>query len=48
VRAAGYLGHAAWDAIHHHKAVDTVIPDWYVPLCIGYDLVVGAYILIRF
>jgi hypothetical protein len=46
--AAGYLGHAGWDAIHHTKTLDTIIPRWYVPLCIGYDVVVGAYILIRF
>lgn len=47
VLAAGYAGHALWDSVHHPKALDTVIPRWYVPLCIGYDLVVAAYILIR-
>ena len=38
VLAIGYAGHAAWDAIHHPKALDTSIPRWYVPLCIGYDV----------
>ena len=46
--AVGYFGHAVWDAIHHPRAIDTVIPRWYVPLCLGYDTVVGAYILLRF
>lgn len=44
---AGYLGHAAWDALHPHP-VDTRMPWWYVPACIGWDAVFGAYILIRF
>jgi hypothetical protein len=46
--AVGYLGHGLWDAIHRPKGLDTVIPWWYVPLCIGYDAVVGLYILVRF
>lgn len=46
--AGGLLGHAAWDAIHHPRAIDTAVPWWYVPLCIGFDVVVGAYALIRF
>ena len=44
---AGYIGHGAWDAIHPH-AVDTRMPWWYVPACIGFDVVFGIYILIRF
>lgn len=45
--AAGYVGHAAWDAIHHPRAVTTMMPAWYVPVCIGYDVIVGLYILLR-
>ena len=44
---AGYIGHGAWDGIHPH-AVDTRMPWWYVPACIGFDFVYGIYILIRF
>ena len=44
---AGYLGHGAWDAIHPH-AIDTRMPWWYVPACIGFDVVFGVYILFRF
>jgi Family of unknown function (DUF6010) len=46
--AAGYVGHALWDAIHHRRGLDTAMPWWYVPLCLSYDTVVAAYILIRF
>lgn len=43
----GYIGHGLWDAIHPH-AIDTRMPWWYVPLCIGFDLVFGIYIFVRF
>ena len=45
--AAGYVGHGLWDAIHPH-AVDTRMPWWYVPMCIGFDFVFGIYIFVRF
>jgi hypothetical protein len=44
---AGYVGHGLWDAIHPH-AVDTRMPWWYVPMCIGFDFAFGIYILVRF
>ncbi|MGH2809197.1 MAG: hypothetical protein ACRDKT_18175 [Actinomycetota bacterium] len=43
---AGYLGHGAWDALHPH-AVDTRMPWWYVPACIGFDFAFGIYVVIR-
>ena len=46
--AAGYVGHALWDAVHHGRGLDTEMPWWYVPLCLSYDTVVAGYILIRF
>ena len=45
---AGYLGHCLWDLVHHRRGIDTAMPWWWVPACLGYDAVVGAYILIRF
>lgn len=48
VLAAGYLGHAIWDGMHHPRGIPTAIPGWYVPLCLGFDVVVGAYVLVRF
>ena len=48
VLAAGYVGHALWDAIHHPRGVHTRIPGWYVPACLGFDVLVGLYIMVRF
>ena len=48
VLAAGYIGHGVWDAVHHPRAIHTRVPWWYVPLCLGFDAVVGAYVLVRF
>jgi hypothetical protein len=45
--AAGYFGHGLWDLVHHRRGIDTAMPWWWVPGCLGYDLVLGAYILIR-
>jgi hypothetical protein len=45
--AGGYIGHGIWDALHPH-AVDTKMPWWYVPVCIGFDFVFGLYIFARY
>jgi hypothetical protein len=45
--AAGYLGHCLWDLVHHRRGIDTAMPWWWVPACLGYDAVIGAYILLR-
>jgi hypothetical protein len=45
--ALGYLS-GLWDLLHHRRNVDTRMPWWYVPLCLGYDTVVAIYVLIRF
>lgn len=42
----GYLAHALWDAIHPHT-LNTKMPWWYVPMCMGFDVIVGLYVLIR-
>ena len=46
--ALGYLAHGLWDLLHHRRSVDTHMPWWYVPLCLGYDTVVALYVLVRF
>jgi hypothetical protein len=46
--AAGYFAHGLWDLVHHRRGIDTAMPWWWVPGCLGYDAVLGAYILIRF
>ncbi len=42
--AAGYILHGMWDAFHVDLA-HTVLPAWYAPACIGFDWVVGVWIL---
>jgi hypothetical protein len=46
--ALGYLAHGLWDLVHHRRGVDTRMPWWYVPVCLGYDTVVALYVLVRF
>lgn len=46
--AAGYLAHGLWDSLHGGRGIHTRIPWWYVPLCIGFDVVVGVYLLVAF
>ncbi len=46
VLALGYFGHGLWDAVHHRRGLDTAMPWWYVPACLGYDAVIGVYVLL--
>jgi hypothetical protein len=46
--AAGFVGHGIWDLVHHRRRIDTAMPWRWVPACLGYDVVVGASILLRF
>jgi hypothetical protein len=43
--AAGYIFHGLWDALHHPKGIQTVIPRGYAPFCMIFDVPVGAFIL---
>ena len=42
----GYLGHAAWDAIHHEGHGPTRVKTWYPPFCVVADLVLAASLLL--
>jgi hypothetical protein len=44
VLAAAWFGHIGWDTLLHSPDM-AFVPTWYPPLCIGFDLVVGAYIV---
>ena len=44
VLAAGWLGHAMWDVIHHRA--DRVVPRWYAELCMVCDVVVAMSLLL--
>lgn len=41
--AAGWLGHAIWDAVHHRA--DCVVPRWYAETCLVTDLIIAAAVL---
>lgn len=45
--AAGWLLHAAWDGLHHAGKVPSRIGAWVPPFCAAYDLIVAAYIVVR-
>ncbi|MGE3772127.1 MAG: hypothetical protein AB7I32_04325 [Gammaproteobacteria bacterium] len=42
--AGGYILHGMWDAFHVDLA-QTALPGWYAPVCIGFDWVVGLWIV---
>jgi hypothetical protein len=42
----GFLGHAAWDAIHHEGHGPTEVRTWYPPFCAVADLVIGVPVLL--
>ena len=44
VLAAGYALHGLWD-LAHGPLVPHVLPVWYAPLCVGYDIAVAACIV---
>jgi hypothetical protein len=44
VLAGAWFAHIAWDTLLHPQNM-AFVPQWYPPLCIGFDLVVGAYII---
>lgn len=43
--ALGYLAHGAWDLLHHPHRAGAPAGRWFPPLCLVYDLLVGAFIL---
>ena len=46
--ALAFFMHAAWDfIIDHPKMLNEPIAQWYMPICIGADIFLGAFILIR-
>lgn len=44
--AAGYFAHGLWDALHP-ALLPHVLPPWYAPLCIGFDVTVALYLFAR-
>ncbi len=45
--AAGWAAHVGWDLLLHPLAGPAYAPAWYVRACLGFDLVVAAWIALR-
>jgi hypothetical protein len=45
--AIGWAAHVLWDVWVHPGGSFGFLPDWYPPLCIGFDLVVAGYVALR-
>jgi hypothetical protein len=43
--AGGYFAHGLWDFAHHPRGIRTKVPAWYIPACVVYDWLVGAFIV---
>jgi hypothetical protein len=37
----GYIAHAGWDFLHHTPVFKIAMPNWYIPACVVFDVVVG-------
>ncbi len=46
--AAGWILHILWDVGLHFGEATAFVPDFYPPVCIGFDLVLGIFIAYRF
>ena len=46
--AAGYFVHGGWDVLHHPHRIGAKVIEWFPPVCLVFDWIVGAFILFRF
>jgi hypothetical protein len=44
--AGGYVAHGIWDLLHHHHGPHADTPAWYIPFCVVYDVIVGAFLFV--
>lgn len=44
----GWILHIVWDAVLHANGYPGYVPLWYIDACIGFDIVVGVYILWKY
>ena len=44
--AGGYVAHGFWDLFHHRHGACADTPHWYIPFCVVYDWIVGAFLLV--
>ena len=43
----GWLIHATWDFASPHFSDVSYMPEWAAPMCLGFDILVGVYLLAR-
>jgi hypothetical protein len=43
--ALGWMGHVAWDVGLHLDQAEPLIGAWYPLFCVGFDLVVGGFLI---
>ena len=48
ILAFGWAAHVLWDVIFRHGGEISYVPEFYPPVCIGFDLVFALYIVYRF
>jgi hypothetical protein len=41
----GFLGHAAWDGLHHSGGGPTAVRPWYPPFCAAVDVLIAVPLL---
>ena len=44
--AGGYVAHGFWDLFHHRHGPYAHTPHWYIPFCVVYDWILGAFLLV--
>ncbi|HET6628175.1 MAG TPA: DUF6010 family protein [Woeseiaceae bacterium] len=44
--AGGYVAHGFWDILHHRHGPYADTPRWYIPFCVVYDWIIGAFLII--
>ncbi len=47
VLALGWAAHAVWDVTLHNAKATPFVPRWYPMVCIGFDLAIAVYLLVR-
>ena len=44
----GLALHALWDLVHHNSRALAWVPGWYIPLCVVYDLLAAAFLILLY
>lgn len=48
ILASGWAAHVFWDVWLHGFQEKSFVPDFYPPVCFGFDIIFAVYILYRF